>query len=212
MSVSRPPASVTVIFIPCRVNLARPACNMFRVFPVTVKKTASASVLATKLEGFNDHGLSRKHTMTDIGEGLWRFQTDYVDSYCAHTSDYATSLEEALHAFDNLVRQGKVLYVGMSSFYAWKVAGALWIFDGGMSQQDSGPVFPGLAAVKFYSFFHRLLGRFRQIIRGKPGGYPDQAVRRRIGRLRRSLANAPAKGQFLLCLRFRIQAGAVRMV
>jgi len=133
---------------------------------VSVKKTASASVLAAKLEGLigsdsNDHGLSRKHIMTDIGERLRRFQTDYVDSYYTHTSDYSTSLEEALHAFDNLVCQGKVLYVDMFSFYAWKVARALWIFDGGMSRQDSDSVFPGLAAEKFYSFFHRLRGQFR---------------------------------------------------
>jgi 1-deoxyxylulose-5-phosphate synthase len=91
-------------------------------------------VLATKLEGLigpgpNDRGLSRRHIVTGIEESLRRLQTDYIDIYYAHAPDYSTPLEETLRAFDNLVRQGKVLYIGMSNFYAWQVAKALWISD-----------------------------------------------------------------------------------
>ena len=63
--------------------------------------------------GPNDRGLSRKHIIESIHGSLRRLQTDYVDLYQAHRFDYETPLEETLRAFDDLVRQGKVLYVGV---------------------------------------------------------------------------------------------------
>jgi aryl-alcohol dehydrogenase-like predicted oxidoreductase len=64
--------------------------------------------------GPNDRGLSRKHITESLHGSLRRLQTDYVDLYQAHRFDHETPLEETLRAFDDLVRQGKVLYIGVS--------------------------------------------------------------------------------------------------
>src|SRR5256714_7060239 len=64
--------------------------------------------------GQNDRGLSRKHIMESINASLRPLQTDYVDLYQAHRFDYETPLEETLQAFDDIVRQGKALYIGVS--------------------------------------------------------------------------------------------------
>jgi aryl-alcohol dehydrogenase-like predicted oxidoreductase len=77
--------------------------------------------------GVNDRGLSRKHIMESANASLRRLQTDYVDLYQAHRFDYETPLEETLRAFDDLVRQGKVLYVGVSEWRAEQIADALRI-------------------------------------------------------------------------------------
>src|SRR6202020_3370266 len=77
--------------------------------------------------GPNARGLSRKHIMEGINGSLRRLQTDYVDLYQAHRYDYETPLEETLRAFDDLVRQGKVLYVGVSEWRAEEIAAALRI-------------------------------------------------------------------------------------
>jgi aryl-alcohol dehydrogenase-like predicted oxidoreductase len=80
-------------------------------------------------EGRNDRGLSRKHIMEAAHASLRRLQTDYIDLYQAHRFDFATPLEETLRAFDDLVRQGKVLYVGVSEWTADQIADALRIAD-----------------------------------------------------------------------------------
>ncbi|MBE1535124.1 aldo/keto reductase family protein [Actinomadura algeriensis] len=77
--------------------------------------------------GQNDRGLSRKHIMESINGSLRRLGTDYVDLYQAHRFDYETPLEETLRAFDDLVRQGKVLYVGVSEWRAEEIERALKI-------------------------------------------------------------------------------------
>ncbi len=69
-------------------------------------------------KGHNDVGLSRKHILEAINGSLRRLQTDYVDVYQAHRYDYETPLEETMQAFADLVRQGKVLYVGVSEWTA----------------------------------------------------------------------------------------------
>ncbi|REE99496.1 aldo/keto reductase family protein [Thermomonospora umbrina] len=79
--------------------------------------------------GRNDRGLSRKHIMESIEGSLRRLRTDYVDLYQAHRFDVETPLEETLRAFDDLVRQGKVLYVGVSEWRADEIARALKIAD-----------------------------------------------------------------------------------
>jgi aryl-alcohol dehydrogenase-like predicted oxidoreductase len=80
-------------------------------------------------DGRNDSGLSRKHIFESIHGSLRRLQTDYVDLYQAHRFDHETPLEETLKAFDDLVRQGKVLYVGVSEWRAEEIARALKIAD-----------------------------------------------------------------------------------
>lgn len=75
--------------------------------------------------GQNDRGLSRKHIIESCEGSLRRLQTDYIDLYQAHRYDYATPLEETLRAFDDLVRQGKVLYVGVSEWTAEQIRDAV---------------------------------------------------------------------------------------
>jgi voltage-dependent potassium channel beta subunit len=79
--------------------------------------------------GPNDRGLSRKHIVESINGSLRRLQTDYVDLYQAHRFDHETPLEETLRAFDDLIRQGKVLYVGVSEWRAEEIAEAIKIAD-----------------------------------------------------------------------------------
>ena len=79
--------------------------------------------------GMNDRGLSRKHVMESCHASLRRLQTDYVDLYQAHRFDYETPLEETLRAFDDLVRQGKVLYVGVSEWTSPQIREAVRIAD-----------------------------------------------------------------------------------
>jgi aryl-alcohol dehydrogenase-like predicted oxidoreductase len=71
--------------------------------------------------GMNDRGLSRKHIMESIDGSLRRLRTDYVDLYQAHRFDFKTPLEETMLAFADLVRQGKVLYVGVSEWTAEQI-------------------------------------------------------------------------------------------
>jgi len=79
--------------------------------------------------GVNDRGLSRKHIMESCNGSLRRLQTDYVDLYQAHRFDYETPLEETLRAFDDLVRQGKVLYIGVSEWTAGQIRQAAQICE-----------------------------------------------------------------------------------
>src|SRR6478736_4881840 len=71
--------------------------------------------------GMNDRGLSRKHIMESINGSLRRLRTDYVDLYQAHRYDVETPLEETMLAFADLVRRGKVLYVGVSEWTAEQI-------------------------------------------------------------------------------------------
>lgn len=91
-------------------------------------------VLATKVffpmgDGPNDRGLSRKHVVEQCDASLRRLGTDYVDLYQCHRFDHSTPLDETLRALDDLVRRGKVLYVGVSEWTAPQIAEALRIAD-----------------------------------------------------------------------------------
>jgi aryl-alcohol dehydrogenase (NADP+) len=91
-------------------------------------------VLATKVfmpmrEGPNGGGLSRKAIFTEIDNSLRRLQTDYVDLYQIHRWDYTTPIEETLEALNDLVRSGKVRYLGASSMWAWQFATALHLAE-----------------------------------------------------------------------------------
>jgi aryl-alcohol dehydrogenase-like predicted oxidoreductase len=86
-------------------------------------------LLATKVHGkvgtgVNDRGLSRYHIMRAIDHSLRRLQTDYIDLYQVHRFDEETPLEETLEALNDLVRQGKVRYIGCSNYAAWQIAKA----------------------------------------------------------------------------------------
>ena len=91
-------------------------------------------VLATKVRGEmgkgpNDQGLSRVHIINAVEASLRRLQTDYIDLYQSHWTDDDTPIEETLRAFDDLVKQGKVRYVGASNYAAWELTQALWTSD-----------------------------------------------------------------------------------
>jgi aryl-alcohol dehydrogenase-like predicted oxidoreductase len=83
-------------------------------------------LIATKVfyptgAGVNDRGLSRHHLIRACEESLRRLQTDHIDLYQTHRPDMETPLDETLHALDDLVRQGKVRYIGSSTAPAWHV-------------------------------------------------------------------------------------------
>jgi aryl-alcohol dehydrogenase-like predicted oxidoreductase len=96
-------------------------------------------VLATKcrfptrgnvaLAGPHEHGLSRKAILRACEESLARLRTDYVDLYQVHMQDRSVPVEETLSALDDLVRQGKVRYVGCSNYAAYRLVESLWAAD-----------------------------------------------------------------------------------
>ena len=77
--------------------------------------------------GKNDRGLSRKHIMESVHASLKRLNTDHIDLYQFHRFDYETPLEESLSAFDDLIRQGKVMYIGFSEWKASEISAAVKI-------------------------------------------------------------------------------------
>jgi aryl-alcohol dehydrogenase-like predicted oxidoreductase len=79
--------------------------------------------------GPNDRGLSRRHILQQVDESLARLHTDRLDLYLIHEPDPETPLDETLAALDDLIRIGKVLYVGASNIEAWRLARGLWISD-----------------------------------------------------------------------------------
>jgi aryl-alcohol dehydrogenase-like predicted oxidoreductase len=91
-------------------------------------------VIATKVHGVmrdepNGSGLSRKSIFFELDESLRRLGTDYVDLYQIHRWDYETPIEETLQALHDLVKSGKVRYLGASSMYAWQFTKALYLAD-----------------------------------------------------------------------------------
>ena len=89
-------------------------------------------ILATKVrgrmgDGPNDEGLSRNHIITACEVSLRRLQTDYIDLYQTHYWDEHTPLEVTLRALDDLVRAGKVRYIGCSNLPAWHLMESLWV-------------------------------------------------------------------------------------
>lgn len=91
-------------------------------------------VIATKvyfpMKDFpNQSGLSRKHIFSQIDASLKRLGIDYVDLYQIHRWDYQTPIEETLEALHDLVRIGKVRYIGASSMFAWQFATSLYLAD-----------------------------------------------------------------------------------
>jgi aryl-alcohol dehydrogenase-like predicted oxidoreductase len=100
-------------------------------------------ILATKVrgnmgDGPENEGLSRAHILKSVENSLRRLQTDYLDLYQAHWPDEKTPIEETLRAFDELVKQGKVRFIGASNYAAWELMQALWTSDRiGLARFDS---------------------------------------------------------------------------
>jgi aryl-alcohol dehydrogenase-like predicted oxidoreductase len=93
-----------------------------------------AVVVATKVHGLmrdepNGHGLSRKSIFYELDQSLRRLQTDYVDLYQIHRWDYDVPIEETLEALHDVVKSGKVRYIGASSMFAWQFTRALYLAE-----------------------------------------------------------------------------------
>lgn len=101
---------------------------------VALKGKRSQAVVASKVfnpmgPGPNDSGGSRLHIKQEVEASLKRLQTDYIDIYYVHHVDHQTPIEETLRAFDDLVREGKILYTACSNFEAWRLIDSLWIAE-----------------------------------------------------------------------------------
>lgn len=99
---------------------------------MSTRKNRSRMIIATKLgspmsTAPNMQGLSRRYMMEEVEASLKRLQTDYIDLYQAHRDDPHTPLDETMAAFDELVRQGKVRYIGASNYSAARLREALQI-------------------------------------------------------------------------------------
>lgn len=100
----------------------------------SVKDVRDQVLLATKVASPmsdvpNMRGTSRKHIMDQVEQSLKRLDTDYLDLYQIHFPDQRTPIEETLRTLDDLVRQGKVRYIGCSNFASWQVAQAMETAD-----------------------------------------------------------------------------------
>ena len=101
---------------------------------INTRKNRSHIIIATKLgspmgTAPNMRGLSRRYMMEEVEASLKRLQTDYIDLYQAHQDDPNTALEETMAAFDDLVHQGKVRYIGASNYSAARLREALQVSD-----------------------------------------------------------------------------------
>ncbi len=104
---------------------------------ITDQKCRDDIVLISKVcrpmsSDVNGRGLSRRHIMREVENSLRRLQTDHIDFYFAHHYDPLTPVDETLWAFDDLQRQGKIRYPGVSNWSAWRIAKAL-----GISEKES---------------------------------------------------------------------------
>ena len=86
-------------------------------------------IFGTRYQDPNNGGLTRLNLMRGVEDSLTRLQTDHIDLYLLHSFDTGTPLEETLGALDDMVRTGKVRYIGCSNFRAWKIVEALWQSD-----------------------------------------------------------------------------------
>jgi aryl-alcohol dehydrogenase-like predicted oxidoreductase len=99
-----------------------------------LKGRRAQAIVATKCgmrtgDGPNDTSSSRWHVMREVEGSLRRLQSDYIDLYQIHRFDDRTPVDETLRAFDDLIRQGKLRYIGCSNFAAWQLCKALWASD-----------------------------------------------------------------------------------
>ena len=97
-----------------------------------IKSKRTNLIIATKFanpmgDGPNERGGSRRYIMQAVDASLKRLKTDYIDLYQMHIPDLTTPIGETLRALDDLIRAGKVRYIGCSNFAAWQMCEAIWI-------------------------------------------------------------------------------------
>ncbi len=118
-----------------------------------LKGKRDSVIVATKVgnrigKGENDNGASRKHILDACDASLRRLQTDYIDVYQIHSPDRSTPVEETMRALDDLVRAGKVRYIGCSNYFEWEVAEAQLV------ARHNGWT-PFVSAQDFYNMLYR---------------------------------------------------------
>lgn len=111
------------------------------------------AIIATKFgnrvgEGHNDAGTSRAHIIEACEASLRRLQTDHIDMYQIHWPDRRTPMEETLRALDDLVRSGKVRYLGVANFFEWEICEAQWI-------AEKYGLTPFVSSQDFYNLLYR---------------------------------------------------------
>ena len=113
-----------------RANIGRSEVILGKALKGKRNDVVITSKVASQIgDGPNDIGLSRYHIMREVEKSLTRLDTDHIDVYLVHTFDESTPLEETIRALDDLVRSGKVRYVGCCNYAAWQVCKGLWVAD-----------------------------------------------------------------------------------
>jgi len=113
-----------------RANIGRSEVVLGRALQGKRDGVVITSKVASAIgQGPNDRGLSRYHILREIEGSLRRLNTDHIDVYLVHVYDETTPLEETVRALDDIVRSGKVRYVGCCNYKAWQVCRARWSAD-----------------------------------------------------------------------------------
>src|SRR5439155_11804600 len=86
----------------------------------------------------NESGLSRQSIIWNCEQSLKRLQTDFIDLYQVHMQDRSVPIEETLRAFEDLIRDGKVRYIGCSNYTAYRLVESLWTADRRSVARDEG--------------------------------------------------------------------------
>lgn len=113
-----------------RANIGRSEVVLGKVLKGRRDKVVITSKVASRLGPEpNAQGASRVHIMREVENSLRRLNTDYIDVYLVHVFDESTPLEETVRALDDVVRSGKVRYIGCCNYTSWQVCRALWLAD-----------------------------------------------------------------------------------
>lgn len=113
-----------------RANIGQSEEILGRVLKYKRDDLVITSKVASRVgAGPNDADISRYHIMREIDRSLSRLQTDHIDVYLLHVSSNSVPLEETMRALDDLVRSGKVRYIGCCNFAAWRICRAMWAAD-----------------------------------------------------------------------------------
>ena len=136
----------------------------------------------------NQRGGSRHHIIQQLERSLQRLQTDYVDVYYLHRWDPETPIEETLRAFDDMIRQGKVRYIGASNSAAWQLAGAMW------TRQDAQPASLLLCPVRVQYPLPGRRARHRALLR-RVWSWPGALLPPRLRPVDRQAPAGPFRGR-----------------
>ena len=147
-------------------------------------------VIATKVwgpvwKGPNGRGLSRKAILSEVDKSLERLGTDYIDLYIIHRYDYDTPLEETLEALNDVVRAGKVRYLGASSMHAWQFMKAL-----GLQRANGWAAF--ISMQNYYNLLYREEEREMLPLCASEGDRRDAVVAARAGPARAPMVRRAA--------------------